>query len=672
MAKVSFREKKKKLAFLIPFRIICTVVVIIAIMCVIMVIRQADSTQKLANDKVQYLAQNNAYLVSSYLNNMQTMSNSMADELTRDNVLKPETKDELIRKNLATMLDDKRIFSAYVAFEPNLYFSKTPNGLSYYEYNDSGSKKLDVNNDYSTYSTADYYAQTKSTMKPHITDPYTYKLSNGQTVWLITISNPILDDSGKFLGVANTDIMTDTLNSLSYNKGGYSTSDNVILTESSVYVCDTGDKTKSGTKFTGSADGGRVQVVQPVQVNNVTSKWTSTFSVGKSEVLRDVVETAALIAGLSILAIIALSLIVVRLLKRSLAPIQNIVALTSDMGEGKLDTDIQVNTNDELGELAAISKNTCGQLRGYIAEISNVLGSIADGDLRVAITQDYVGDFAPIKTALLQISNKLNSTFTDISHSADEVASGSSQVASGAQALAQGATEQASSLEELSATITEISSHVKTNAVGAEEADNSMNGVRAELETSNSNMSDMVTAMNHINESSRQIGNIIKTIEDIAFQTNILALNAAVEAARAGEAGKGFSVVADEVRNLASKSAEAAQNTTDLIQNTVNQVENGAQIADRTAQSLSAVDSSIKEVSAKIQEISVASQQQAEAISQVTTGVDQISSVVQTNSATAEESSAASEELSGQAQMMKSMVSNLKLNDTGYAEGTNK
>ena len=202
---------------------------------------------------------------------------------------------------------------------------------------------------------------------------------------------------------------------------------------------------------------------------------------------------------------------------------------------------------------------------------------------------------------------------------------------------------------------------MKNNAEHAADADKTVNHVSAEIEVSNQHMGEMVSAMSQINDSSSQIGKIIKTIEDIAFQTNILALNAAVEAARAGAAGKGFAVVADEVRNLASKSAQAAKNTTSLIENSLKQVEKGTIIANKTANSLLQVVESTKVVTDTVKKIFLASNQQSEAISQVTLGVDQISSVVQTNSATAEESAAASEELSRQSQTLKKLVQKFKL-----------
>jgi len=343
-------------------------------------------------------------------------------------------------------------------------------------------------------------------------------------------------------------------------------------------------------------------------------------------------------------------------------PLNKMMKAAQGMSQGDLDVQIDVNTRNEIGQLGVAINESAASMKAYISEITKNLGEIAKGNLTVHATElSYSGDFDDLKIAYLGITAFLTDTLGQINQSSEQVLSGSEQVSNGAQALAQGATEQASSIEELSATISEIAVQVKDNAEHAASASMNANNVRSEIEISNNHMSDMVTAMSQINDSSSQIGKIIKTIEDIAFQTNILALNAAVEAARAGSAGKGFAVVADEVRNLASKSAEAANNTTTLIENSMKQVENGTEIANQTAKSLHKVVESVKVVSDTVEQISQASNSQSDSISQVTLGVDQISGVVQTNSATAEESAAASEELSGQAQILKDLIGKFQI-----------
>lgn len=345
-------------------------------------------------------------------------------------------------------------------------------------------------------------------------------------------------------------------------------------------------------------------------------------------------------------------------------PVKELDNVARKIAEGDLDQSITYNSRDELGTLATNFNKTVGRLRNYvnyIDEISNVLRQIAGGNLVFELTLDYEGEFAKVKQALEEISRSLNETLGQINQAADQVSSGSDQVSSGAQALSQGATQQASSIEELAATINEISTQVKDTAATANEVRRQTDQTGEQVATSNTQMQEMIAAMTEISDKSGQISKIIKTIEDIAFQTNILALNAAVEAARAGEAGKGFAVVADEVRNLASKSSEASKSTAGLIEGTVQAVEKGTEIANATAESLFAVVESTKGVVASVDKIASAADQQADSIEQVTLGIDQISSVVQTNSATAQESAAASEELSSQAQVMKSLVGRFTL-----------
>ena len=354
------------------------------------------------------------------------------------------------------------------------------------------------------------------------------------------------------------------------------------------------------------------------------------------------------------------SFVIVRLIKIPISEIENAAI---KMAEGDLDVEISYTAKDELGVLAAQVRRLLHKLQVILDDENKFLAKMAEGDFTVdsICEEEYTGGFHPLLVSFRSIAEKLNDTMLQISQSASQVANEAEEVSSGAQTLAQGSTEQASSVEELAATINEISNRVNQNAENARQVNDTAGSVSTKMNVSNEKMQQMMQAMGDISNCSSEIGKIIKTIEDIAFQTNILALNAAVEAARAGSAGKGFAVVADEVRSLASKSAEASKDTAALIENSLKAVENGTQIADETAQSLVLAVNDVNEMTGIIGQISEASSNQADAISQIMMGIDQISSVVQTNSATAEESAAASQEMSSQSQLMKSLVEKFKL-----------
>lgn len=370
-----------------------------------------------------------------------------------------------------------------------------------------------------------------------------------------------------------------------------------------------------------------------------------------------------ILAVLTAIAVILALVLVNYLTKRIVSPVANCAKrLHILVQDGDLHTAVPESPyRDETGMMLQDMDETIRHLYQIVTTMSEHLQAIASGDLSKEVDFSYEGDFAPLADSLQTIYGSLNHMMGQINQSADQVALGSDQVSSGAQSLSQGATEQASSVEELAATVNEISGNVSKNAENATFASNIATALNEKAEESSQQMKEMLTAMSAINDSSSQIGKILKTIEDIAFQTNILALNAAVEAARAGAAGKGFAVVADEVRNLAGKSAEASKNTASLIEDSVSAVDQGTKIVNATAGTLGELASGVQAMAQTIMDISESSQMQAQSIDQVTQGIDQIASVVQTTSATAEESAAASEQLSGQAQTFKDLVGRFKL-----------
>ena len=369
--------------------------------------------------------------------------------------------------------------------------------------------------------------------------------------------------------------------------------------------------------------------------------------------------------GMAVVALIITILLSTYLTRSITKPLRQLETAADKIVNGNFDISVTYESKDELGSLTKSFKNMTFILETVISDASRLLSEMADGnfDVRTNAEERYVGSLQSLLLSIRKLNKDLSITLGQINQSADQVASGSGQVSNGAQALAQGATEQAASVEELASTITNISYQVKSTADNAMEARSKSNTAGGEAEICNNQMHDMMTAMEEIARSSNEISKIIKTIEDIAFQTNILALNAAVEAARAGEAGKGFAVVAEEVRSLASKSSVASKNTAELIENSVNAVTRGTKLANSTAESLVQVVDHVRSASTKVDEIANAAEEQAGAIEQVTLGVDQISSVVQTNSATAEESAAASQELSEQASMLKNLVAKFKLRE---------
>lgn len=393
--------------------------------------------------------------------------------------------------------------------------------------------------------------------------------------------------------------------------------------------------------------------------DDINSFMTYRVSIAKDSTTQSAQLATNLTIALLILAVggTVISIIMGVTISRSVSkPLEELEKASKLFAEGNLNAEIHYQSSNELGSLADSLNIVFQNLRNVVKEISTILLGVAKGKCDYEKVRDYQGDFRPISDALNTILDNLNRIFTNVLNSAQQVDSGAKQIADGSQQLAQGATEQASSVEELSATISEISQNIQLNTEEISQVASNMDSTSKEVEQSNTRMQHMLEAMKAIETSSSEIGKIIKVIDNIAFQTNILALNAAVEAARAGEAGKGFAVVAGEVRTLASKSAEAAKQTTTLIGNSADKVKEGVTFSKETAESLASISGKIQEINAAVQKIEQASNAESTSVKQIAQGVDQVSSVVQTNSATAEESASASEELSAQANTLNTEV----------------
>ena len=403
--------------------------------------------------------------------------------------------------------------------------------------------------------------------------------------------------------------------------------------------------------------------IQAVNVPN--SDWTAVVYVPKAEVLTELNVLTGIMTTISVLAVLITIILIIILVRRIIGrPVAELNEVAARIAEGELEQTIHHFSNDELGELAENFEKTVLRLReyvDYINEISEKLQEISRGNLDITLSHEYVGEFSKIKDSLENITRFLNQTIGQINVSSGQVAEGAGYVSEGAQTLSMGSVQQNDSVEQLAAHISEVSDGIQKTAQGAKKASQISKDVGSRILESNDKMQHMNEAIRKISGKSTEIHNIIKTIEDIAFQTNILALNAAVEAARAGEAGKGFAVVADEVRNLAGKSSEAAKNTTVLIEQTVEAVEEGTNAAEDTAASMMAVVAQAEEVNKLIEGIAEYSAKQAAATEEVSRGIDQISGVVQSNLSTAEKSAAASEELSGQANMLRELVAKFRL-----------
>lgn len=410
------------------------------------------------------------------------------------------------------------------------------------------------------------------------------------------------------------------------------------------------------------SDNGRNHIVTASPI--IGTDWTAVVACDAKEFLGNAFIAVLVMIITTTISFVVGALVISKFVKRIIVPLNAINGKILDMEQGKLSGDaIEVHTGDELETLADAVNSMTAYTNTIIKDIEAVSAKLAAEDLTAEPAADYIGDYAPIKSALYGIINSTSDVIRQIGASSKLVSDGSSKMSDNSTTLSQAATEQAATVEELNASIVEISSNISANADSAGKAKVLADDCMKIVNEGNVKMTDMLHAMEEINETSSQIANIIKTIEDISFQTNILSLNASIEAARAGEAGKGFAVVAGEVGQLAGKTAEAAKNTTALIKTSLTAVENGTVMANETAKMLSKIVSETDDTAKVIDKIAAASQEQADSVKQILVGMDQISTSVQMTSGSSAECAASAEELSGQAKVLLDLVQRFKIAD---------
>lgn len=534
--------------------------------------------------------------------------------------------------------------------------------------------------------TRGWYKEAVSNDGPAFTAPYTDTATGAM---IITISAPI-KSNGELLGVFGMDITLDYIMELTKHMKVTDNCYAVLIDGSGNFMVHENPELAPHDDGTGSyvsvsandTEGGYGEMLSKLEENGGsymelmkdydgakkyfdfrrldTTDWTIGCIIPENDITSQISTLRLIYIILIIAGVILGNTVIVVVMRRQFKPLTQVSEAAEKIAAGQLDTQFDYDCDDAVGSLCSSFRRCTDATRRYIADISEKLDRLANKDFTVEITEDYIGDYGAIKVSLEKIISSMRDVIGNIETASRQVTIGAEHVADSSTELAAGVADQTNTIRRLNESIEEITDRVKNEDAEAQEASRLANSARQKIESSNEEMKKLLEAMDSILKMSSETAKIVKTIDDIAFQTNILALNASVEAARAGAAGKGFTVVADEVRNLAAKSAEAANRTSALINETVDAISSGAALANSTAEYLGDAVKDTVNVDSSISKISESAREQSSYMDILSESIGTISDIVDQTSDTAQTGAASSEELSGQASMLTGLISEFK------------
>ncbi len=578
---------------------------------------------------------------------------------------------EDIYKSIFTLWEPNA-FDGWDSKNVNTRVSDETGRIMYWYYNNGNSCRIRIYDINKIFEYPSFYEETKAKLTNVCSEPYYTEIDGVQTR-CIALSSPIIL-GGRFIGLVGYEVATESLQTtleeldvdgmngqwISAGETYVAASDSELLMQPATLSDEYREAMAAGIPYEVKNDG-VYRVYVPYTLSETGSPWCISIGVPlTSKEASSIIFEGLLVFGISLIAIIVIIFIISGSIVK---PIKKLVGSANSMANGDMNFTMDIKSRDETRQLADAFENVRNSIKKMVDDVNKTAKDIIAGNLiNRADESKYAGDFGNIMAGLNKIMDSISELVKNIKDSALSVSAASQQISNGSQQLAQGAAEQAAAIEEINATVSEVVGQTKLAADSAATAKRINEKVHTDAENGSEKMQILLVALEEINTASANISKIIKTIEDIAFQTNILALNASVEAARAGIHGKGFAVVAAEVKNLATKSATAAKETNDLIHESIVKAKGGVTIGEDMRQTLTNMVRGVNLAVEAITKIAEESMRQVETIEELNSGLEQISQVVQNNTATAEESASSSEEMSAQAEMLNNMVSRYKVN----------